>query len=176
MNILAFAATNSRESINKDLIHYASTLLSEHHVEILDINDYDMPIYSIDMETETGIPAAANRFLEKISKADALLISFAEHNGNYTVAYKNIFDWVSRANRDVYQGKPVIMLATSPGEGGAQSVLKLATESVQFFDGNLLASLSVPSFYENFDASEKTIINPEIVDKFENTLSLFSHA
>ncbi|MFC3096135.1 NAD(P)H-dependent oxidoreductase [Alteromonas sediminis] len=152
MNILAFAASNSRKSINKSLIAYASTLLAHHTVEVLDINDYEMPIYSSDLEEAHGIPSAAGRFLDKITSADALLISFAEHNGNYTVAYKNLFDWASRKNRDVYQGKPTIMLSTSPGPGGASSVLKLARESAHFFAGNVIGSLSVPNFYDNFDS------------------------
>ena len=67
-----------------------------------------MPIYNSDFEVAQGIPGAASRFLDKIAKADALVISYADHNGNYTVAYKNLFDWASRKNREVYQGKPII--------------------------------------------------------------------
>ena len=44
MKILAFAASNSRNSINKSLINYAATLLSQHDVEVLDINDYSKPM------------------------------------------------------------------------------------------------------------------------------------
>ena len=150
MKVLAFAASNSRKSINNDLIRYASTLLPDSDVEIIDINDYDMPIYSSDLEEAHGIPKAASRFLDKISAVDALMISYAEHNGNYTVAYKNLFDWASRKNREVYQGKPIIMLSTSPGAGGAKSVLSLAVESAHFFAGNVMASLSVPEFFKNF--------------------------
>ena len=144
MKVLAFAASNSRQSINRDLIAYASTLLPDADVEILDINDYDMPIYSSDLEQAPGIPRAASQFLEKIAEADALVISYAEHNGNYTVAYKNLFDWSSRQHREVYQGKPIVMLATSPGPSGAKNVLSLAVDSAQFFAGKVLASLSVP--------------------------------
>jgi chromate reductase len=48
------------------------------------------------------------------------------------VAYKNLFDWASRKKREVYQDKPIIMLSTSPGAGGAKSVLSAATESAHF--------------------------------------------
>jgi NAD(P)H-dependent FMN reductase len=60
---------------------------------VLDLNDYEMPIYSIDRETEDGIPEEAQRFYDELGAVDAILISFAEHNGAYTAAYKNIFDW-----------------------------------------------------------------------------------
>lgn len=171
MKILAFSASNSRKSINKELIHYAATLLNQHDVEIIDINDYDMPIYSSDLEDAHGIPAAASRFLKKIEDADALLISYAEHNGNYTVAYKNIFDWASRENQKVYQGKSIVMLSTSPGPGGAKSVLSLAKESAHFFNGLVQASLSIPSFYDNFDQEKHELSNIELVSELKTALA-----
>jgi len=171
MKILAFAASNSRKSINKSLINYAATLLENHEVEIIDINDYEMPMYSSDLEEAHGIPDAASRFLKKIQDADALLISYAEHNGNYTVAYKNLFDWASRENQKVYQGKSILMLSTSPGLGGARSVLTLATESAHFFNGKVRASLSIPSFYDNFDQEKYELNNTELVSELKLALA-----
>lgn len=171
MKILAFAASNSRKSINKSLINYAATLLENHEVEIIDINDYEMPMYSSDLEEAHGIPDAASRFLKKIQDADALLISYAEHNGNYTVAYKNIFDWASRENQKVYQGKSILMLSTSPGPGGARSVLTLATESAHFFNGKVRASLSIPSFYDNFDQEKYELNNTDLVSELKAALA-----
>lgn len=171
MKILAFAASNSRKSINKSLINYAATLLENHEVEIIDINDYEMPMYSSDLEEAHGIPDAASRFLKKIQDADALLISYAEHNGNYTVAYKNLFDWASRENQKVYQGKSILMLSTSPGPGGARSVLTLATESAHFFNGKVRASLSIPSFYDNFDQEKYELNNTELVSELKLALA-----
>lgn len=173
MKILAFAASNSLKSINKELVNYAATLLDQHVVDIIDISDYQMPIYSSDLEEAHGIPDAAARFLKKIEDADALLISYAEHNGNYTAAYKNTFDWASRINQKVYQGKPIVMLSTSPGAGGAQSVLALARDSAHFFNGHVHATLSVPNFYENFDLEKHEIRNPELLAKLKNAIAAF---
>ena len=171
MKILAFAASNSRKSINKSLIAYASTLLDQHEVKIVDINDYQMPLYSIDLEEAHGIPDAATQFLAEIEQADALLISYAEHNGNYTVAYKNLFDWASRKNREVYQGKSLVMLSTSPGPGGASTALTLAEESAKYFNGHVKASLSIPSFYDNFDLEEGVLKKPELIDQLKLALA-----
>ena len=170
MKVLAFAASNSRQSINKTLIRHAATRLPDSTVEIIDINDYEMPLYSIDHEEAHGIPAAASDFLDKIANADALLIAYAEHNGNYTVAYKNLFDWASRVDREVYQGKPIVMLATSPGASGAKSVLALAVESAHFFAGTVMASLSVPEFYKNFDQETGQVTNADIAAQLDQTL------
>lgn len=171
MKILAIPASSSRKSINKDLINYAASLLGQHDVEVININDYEMPIYSCDLEEAYGVPEQASRFFEKIRQSDALLISYAEHNGNYTVAYKNLFDWTSRVNMKVYQGKPIIMLSTSPGPGGAKSVLGLAAESAHFFGGQVKGSLSIPSFYDNFDQDNGELNNPELISKLKIRLA-----
>ncbi|KJF99197.1 NADPH-dependent FMN reductase [Photobacterium leiognathi] len=162
MKLLAFAATNSQQSINRALVTYAASQVNADEVEILDLNDFEMAIYSIDRENASGIPEQAQLFFDKICQADAILISFAEHNGTYTAAYKNIFDWASRINQKFYQQKPVIMLATSPGPGGAKNVLDTAVTSAPFFDANVVGSLSIPSFYENFDLEKQTLINEEL--------------
>ncbi|WP_318469190.1 NADPH-dependent FMN reductase [Photobacterium leiognathi] len=162
MKLLAFAATNSQQSINRALVTYAASQVNADEVEILDLNDFEMAIYSIDRENVSGIPEQAQLFFDKIGQADAVLISFAEHNGTYTAAYKNIFDWASRINQKFYQQKTVIMLATSPGPGGAKNVLDTAVTSAPFFDANVVGSLSIPSFYENFDLEKQTLINEEL--------------
>jgi len=166
MKILAFAATSSTKSINNQLVRYAASQLASQYegakTEILNITDYELPLFSEDREAELGQPDLAKTFLDKIGNSDALLISFAEHNGSYTVAYKNIFDWASRINQKVFQNKPMLLLATSPGPGGASSVLASATASAPFFDGEVKSSLSVPSFYDNFDNEQGRITNNKI--------------
>lgn len=162
MKILAFAASNSSKSINKQLVTYAASLARGADTKILDLNDYELPLFSEDKEKEIGQAELAKEFLEKIKNSDSLIISFAEHNGSYTAAYKNIFDWCSRINPKVFQGKKVILLSTSPGPGGAASVLDLATKSTAFFNGKLIGTLSIQSFYDNFDQEKQLIKNEKI--------------
>jgi len=174
MKILAFAATSSTKSINHQLISYATSQLKDAETEILNINDYELPLFSEDKEVELGQPELAKAFLAKIANSDALIISFAEHNGSYAVAYKNIFDWASRINPKVFQNKPMVMLATSPGPGGASSVLATATASAPFFDGDVKTSLSIANFYDNFDTEKGRINNNEIdMQLFAAVNSLF---
>ena len=167
----AFAPTSSSKSNNKQQLSYTSSQLENGETEILDINDYELPLFSEDKEAELGQPELAKAFLQKIANSDALIISFAEHNGSYTAAYKNIFDWASRINPKVFQNKPMIMLATSPGPGGAASVLTTATTSAPFFDGDVKASLSVANFYDNFDIVRGRIINASINEQLRSALN-----
>lgn len=165
MKILAFGASTSKNSINKALAAFTASLVPDATVEVLDLNDYALPIYSEDLEKEIGQPAAATAFFEKIASADGLVMSFAEHNGTYSAAYKNLFDWVSRIDQNVFQDKPTIYLATSPGPGGAGSVLASAKSSAQFFGVDLRAAVSVPNFYDVFDGRTGQITEPSILSE-----------
>jgi NAD(P)H-dependent FMN reductase len=177
MKLLAFAASNSSKSINKQLVTYAASQVKHVdgvEVEVLDINDYEMPLFSQDQEAVLGQPQNALDFYKKIGQSDAIIISFAEHNGYYTAAYKNLFDWVSRIDKKLYQNKPMVLLATSPGPGGAVTVLAAATSSAPYFDGDVKASVSIPSFFDNFDSEKQVLTNPELIDKLQNALALLS--
>ncbi len=176
MNILAFAASNSSQSINRQLIDHAGRLLEggligDVAVETIDLNDYEMPIYSIDRQNEGGVPQLAQDFYDTIGAADAVIISFAEHNGFYTVAYKNLFDWASRINRRVYQDKPAVLFSSSLGSRGGANVLDTAVMSGQFFGYDVKASLSVPSFHENFDTHSGNFRNADLAEQFRSALA-----
>lgn len=170
MKILAFAASNSKKSINKQLVTYAASRLENSTSKIIDINDFAMPIYSEDLESAHGIPQEAKQFLEEIANVDALIISLAEHNGNYTVAFKNLLDWCSRVDRNIFQDKAILLLATSPGPGGASNVLNIASNSMPHFGGNIVAGFSLPSFHKNFDVHGKTITQAELDKELEEKL------
>ena len=62
MKVLAFAAINSSNSINQQLARYAANLVPDAVVETLDINDYEMPIFSDKREQQLGQPDQAKAF------------------------------------------------------------------------------------------------------------------
>ncbi len=171
MKLLAFAASSSSTSINKQLVTFAVSLLEPAEIEILDLNNYQLPLFSVDKENELGKPALALEFFAKIGACDALMISFAEHNGTYTAAYKNLFDWCSRIDSKVFQNKPVVMLSCSPGARGGASVLATATKSAPFFAGELKAHYSIPLFYENFNLEKDCFNNQEIHNELLETVN-----
>jgi NAD(P)H-dependent FMN reductase len=172
MKVLAFAASNNKQSINRTLAAYAAGLMDNADVEVLDINDYEMPIFSDEREKELGQPELARKFFQKIGGADAIIVSYAEHNGSYTAAYKNLFDWTSRINSKVYQNTPMLMLSTSPGPGGAANVLAAAKKSAPHFAADVKASISVPSFYDNFDVDTNQLTNAQIKREIEQAVQL----
>src|SRR5690554_5182757 len=162
MKIVAFAGSNSRNSINKKLATYASSLFTGAQVEILDLNDFELPLFGVDLEKQLGKPDAALRFLDKIAQADLLVVSMAEHNGNVSVAFKNIFDWASRGGVKVFQQKPMLLMATSNGARGGKSVLEIAANRFPFDGAEIKATFSLPKFSENFDVENNKIVNEEL--------------
>tara|TARA_B100000767_G_C19562697_1_gene449772 strand:- start:12 stop:545 length:534 start_codon:yes stop_codon:yes gene_type:complete len=170
--IIAFGASSSKQSINKKLASYAASQINGCESIILNLEDFEMPIYSIDKEEEKGIPKQAYEFKDFIKNSDGVIISFAEHNGSYTAAFKNIYDWISRIEKVVWDHKPLLLLSTSPGERAAKSVLEIAKAR---FSGESLSEIpvfSLPSFNQNFDEN-KGIIDRELNAEFKKSLHMF---
>ncbi|GAB1307414.1 NAD(P)H-dependent oxidoreductase [Urechidicola sp. KH5] len=173
--IIAFGGSNSKASINKQLASYAASLVGNAEVEVLDLNDYPLPLYGFDLENEAGFPANVQAFSDKIEGADGIVLSLAEHNGSFSTAFKNIFDWVSRVEGKVFRDKPMLLLSTSPGPRGGASVLASAVAGFPYRGGNIIASLSLPSFFDNFSdgaVSDETLNNQlkEAADKLSAAL------
>ena len=170
--IVAFGASSSKKSINKDLASYAASVIEDANVLILDLNDFEMPIYSIDYESDHGIPEKAFKFKEKLKTADGIIISFAEHNSVYTAAFKNIFDWISRIEKVVWFNKPMFLLSTSDGDRGAKTVLQIAYNRMSFGNPHKIPTFSLPNFKKNFDKNNG-ILDIDLNDEFHNALKVF---
>jgi NAD(P)H-dependent FMN reductase len=173
MKIIAFGASSSKNSINKKLASCAAHLFENAEVEVLDLNDFAMPLFSIDIEKELGKHPLAQQFLDKIASADVLVVSMAEHNGNYSAAFKNLFDWCSRISGKVFQEKPMLLLSSSSGEKGGANCLSIAQNAFPFYGGNIKATFSFPSFSENFDLEKMEISNSELDQQLKAIVSNF---
>ena len=100
MKILAFAASNHSNSINKQLVSYISSKFEGHDVELLDINDYEMPIYSIDREVSGGVPKLAEDFAAKINPE--LIFTDCLHRTRLLARNRNINYCVVRITLVIY--------------------------------------------------------------------------
>jgi chromate reductase len=60
MKTVAFAAINSQQSINNQLaMPPALCLMPDASSEILDLNDFELPLFSVDSENQLGQPQTA---------------------------------------------------------------------------------------------------------------------
>ncbi len=169
--ITAMGASSSRASINKKFAEFAANQIAEASINLLDLNDYEMPIYSVDRQAEDGIPDLAHQFKAQLKEADGIIISFAEHNGAYSAAFKNIMDWISVIDSDVWCSKPMLLLATSPGPRGGATILDIALNKFKWMNENKLVGFSLPSFKDNF--GPEGIKDPALKQDFEAKLAEF---
>ena len=165
-NTIAFAGSNSSKSINHQVVSYVATL--NENTEVIKLTDYETPIYSSDIEEESGIPEGIVSLNNKLATADRLIISVAEHNGNLTAFFKNIIDWLSRNDRDFLKDKEVILLSSSPGPGGASSALAATEKLLPYFGASIKTSISIGNFYQVFENGK--INDPTINEQIKNSL------
>ena len=170
--IIAFGASNNTQSINKQLVQYVLGRLKDVEKTLLDLNNFELPLYSIDLQKSSGIPKNAVKFLEYIKNSDAIVISLAEYNGLYTTAFKNLCDWMSRIESPkIWHDKPMFLIGTSPSKKENSYVMKISKDLFPLFGAQIISSFHLPSFNHFFKDHE--IIEPNQKELFDKALEKF---
>ena len=173
-NIIAFSGSNSSTSINSSLIHYTSSLVDWAKVEIIDLREYNIPMFSEDLEKEIGSPDAVKKLANKLIAADAVIVSTPEHNGMPPAFFKNILDWLSRSARVFLDGQaylentPFLLMSAGPGKGGAGSSRALVKNMFKHAQADFVDEFQLGSFYDNF--SDGQLTNEELVVQLNHSL------
>jgi len=173
--VLAFAGSNSTNSINQKLVEYVASKIVGHKAKTLKLLHYSMPMYSEDEEKNNGFPGMALALKQEISEADALVISVNEHNGSWSAFFKNIIDWLSRLDRNFLEGKKILLMSTSPGKRGGVSSLEYAKNVFPRFGGEVIESFSFPSFHSNFSIEKNEVFDETLLLGLKEVLSTFAH-
>jgi len=173
MKILAFAGSTSSTSINRELVKFVLKDFQDEEINLIDLNDFTMPVFSVDLEKK-GFPDEAHNFLKQIEECDVIICSLAEHNRSYSSAFKNVFDLSSRINVKVFQNKPMFLMSTSPGGYGGGNVMNTAKTFFPQFAADIKDTFSLPKFYENFDL-ESGVINPDMLKELKDKIEHFKN-
>jgi len=170
--IIVIGASSGVKSINKDLVTYTSSLIENIEPLHVDISTYNsIPLFSPEHKDEFGSPSEIIQLKELFNSCDGFMISFAEHNGSFAASYKNVIDWISVQGKNMFNQKPMLLMSTSPGPRGAQTVLESAVNYYPHMGGKVCSKFSLPSFYDNFKNNE--IVNPELKADLATELSKF---
>tara|TARA_R100000951_G_C2559962_1_gene155276 strand:- start:120 stop:653 length:534 start_codon:yes stop_codon:yes gene_type:complete len=172
MKIVGFAGSNSKKSINKQFVKYTLEQFKDYETQLLDLNDFEVPMFGVDREEEGGYPDKVKEFVEVIQSADGLVLSLAEHNGAYTAVFKNLMDWCSRYQLKFFNEIPMFLLSTSPGGYGGGNSMELGLSRLPKFDASIVANFSLPKFNDNFD-SVKGIKYEELDRNYKTKLQEF---
>jgi len=101
---------------------------------LIDLADFELPLYNADLEARAGIPAAARRLQALIAAHQALLIASPEYNGSITPLLLNTLDWCSRSDPNdragsglaIFADKPAALIGSSPSwTGGLRALIQL---------------------------------------------------
>ena len=134
VKILAFAGSTRKESINGKLIKIAADIAAEKGAEVrlIDLAEYEMPLFNADLENELGIPESTSRLKKIFIEHQGLLIASPEYNSSITPLMKNTLDWLSRRETEeeppmaAYKGKVAAIMSASPGRlGGLRGLVIL---------------------------------------------------
>lgn len=186
INILAFAGSTRRESLNKKLAVLAAETAEVAgaqsgepvHVTWVDLKHFPIPLYDGDYEEQFGLPPAALKLRDLVRTHDALLIASPEYNGFPSPLLKNTLDWLSRPyggeeRHAVFKDKPVLLLAATRGEAGGRRGLAQLRQLL----GNLKAAsfeqeYVLPKGNEALDALGR-LRDPEAQSRLANVVGSF---
>jgi len=176
--ILAFTGSNHSQSINQQMLTISASKIVENEVTLIDLNDYPLPIYSLDIEAK-GIPEHVINLRNILAEHDALMIATPEHNGSMPAFLKNVIDWLSRVVEPGMgffgvKDKPVLLLSTSPGATGGATNLKNMAELMPWWGADVKGIYSLGSYHDQFvdgQLIEETDLQlTTIINQFESTL------
>ncbi|MBN8571074.1 MAG: NAD(P)H-dependent oxidoreductase [Ignavibacteria bacterium] len=119
MIIKAIAGSFRKKSYNKMALKYMVQGAKEAgaDVEIIDLNDYPMPIYDEDTD-KAGKPENVLKLKEKLAEAKGLLIATPEYNHSLPGGFKNVIDWLSRFKDQPFKGKWIALGGASTSSWG----------------------------------------------------------
>lgn len=160
IKILAFAGSGRKDSVNKKVVAVAAQGAREAGAEVTIVNleDFDMPIFTEDLEAEHGMNKGGQAFKELLMSHDGFLISSPEYNSSYSGLFKNAIDWASRQTGDekpmaAYRGKVAAIMAASPGALGGMRVLVVLRMLLENLGTMVLPTQkSISAAFDKFDA------------------------
>lgn len=148
--VLAFSGSLSSDSINQKLVSLTTNGLINVSFELIQLADYEAPLYAKQREVDNGIPEEIIALRKLFDECDGFIISTPEYNSSIPAGLKNTFDWISRMDGKTFQDKPVLLMSATPGGRGGKSVLDHLSAIIPFWGASEVIRFSLPTFYENF--------------------------
>lgn len=168
--MLVFVGSNSSKSINEQLTKAVLKELNVTHT-FLDLKTLDIPLFSEDLEREIKSPKGIVTLKEQIDAFEHIFITTNEHNGNLSAFFKNIIDWLSRADKSFLKGKKVFILSTSNGKRGGLGANESLQKMIERFGCEVYESYAFSSFAENFNKETQQITNKDFLQEIDDKLN-----
>lgn len=135
---ILIASSNNNQKLGLKLQELA--LKEGCEVDLINLVDLRLPLYSTVEEEENGIPETVLDLATRILELKAFIIVAPEYNGVMPPVLNNAMAWTSRATkdwRDAFNEK-IVGLATHSGGGGAKGLQAMRIQ-FQHLGANILA-------------------------------------
>lgn len=117
-------------------------------VEILDLKEYNFPIFDERLSLQKDPSQKTLEFAEKIKSSDGIIIITPEYNGGYPASLKNVIDLLYNE----WYKKPVAISTVSNGIfGGTQVITSLQFSLWKIRAWTVPAMFPVPNVHKSFD-------------------------
>lgn len=134
---------------------YFKNYLTENNVanvDILDLKEYDFPIFTETLKKQINPSREALEFAKKIKSSHGIIMVTPEYNGSYPASLKNAIDLLY----DEWRHKPVAIATVSTGPfGGSQMLLSLQFILWKMKTWSITEIFSVPNVLQNYDETGK---------------------
>lgn len=133
-------------------------------VDILDLKEYNFPVFEERLKQQPNPSAEAIDFAEKVNKADGIIIVTPEYNGAYPASLKNVLDLLYPE----WYRKPIAISTVSNGIfGGSQAITSLSFLLFKMKAWLVPAMCPMPKAQELFDEqgnpSDKQTLEKRVV-------------
>jgi NAD(P)H-dependent FMN reductase len=120
MRFLTFGASQRLGSYNRQLAMVAGSILRDANqtVDHANYHEFIPPVFDDQFYDRATLPNQAQEFIQRLERADALVLSAPEYNWSISGSLKNLIDWVSCVNPYPFANKPVLLLCATPSRRG----------------------------------------------------------
>ena len=175
VRFLVFGAALRESSLNCRLAALAADV-AEHHggtVVRARMSEFDCPSYDGDDESERGIPEGAQRFRERLTECDGVVIASPEYNASMPGILKNLIDWTSRFRPQPFNGRHALLLSASPSMVGGNRGLWALRVPLEHLGMRVYPDMfSLAQAHEGFDDAGR-LANATLQQRFDQTVGCF---
>jgi len=126
--------------------------------ELLDLREYDLPVYDGDAGNAGDAPALC----ERVRAADGIILGTPVYHGSYSSGLKTALDY---CGFDEFEDKPVGLLAVAGGRLVSPALLHLHTVCCWLRAHSLPYQVAVPNVSDAIRGGE--IVDPEVASRAE---------
>lgn len=162
--LLFLSGSARRESLNQKLAIKAAQIAKNKGaaVTVIDLKDFQMPLYDGDLEAAEGLPKTAIKLKNLFIEHDGFYIASPEYNSSFSALLKNALDWISRPHEkdeaplSAYNGKTAAIGSVAPGAfGGLRGLVPL-----RMMLGNIMVhvipnQVAIPFGFDAFDDQDE---------------------